>query len=163
MFVYRLSPPLSLPFPRYFFPKQRACSQAIVRDPKHQICTHRQTYLESIQLTIYHARESSTSLFHSIFSGAAPLKLNKNIMCDHFRVGLGPLFKARPNWGQVQSLRYEANFFNSRLNKIHLFVQVFTCSYWKKTVLYVETDVGEFLRLSGEHAWIMHNSSLKQP
>ena len=29
MFVYRLSPPpLSLPFPHYFFPKQRACSQA---------------------------------------------------------------------------------------------------------------------------------------
>ena len=27
MFVYRLPPPLSLPFPRYF-PKQRACSQA---------------------------------------------------------------------------------------------------------------------------------------
>ena len=29
MFIYILSPPFSLPFPRNFFPKQRACSQAI--------------------------------------------------------------------------------------------------------------------------------------
>ena len=48
-------------------------------------------------------------------------------MCDYFRVGLGALFKAGLN-----SLRYEGNCLNSRLNKIHLLMYSFLLALIEK-------------------------------
>ena len=61
--------PLSLPFPRYFLPKQRACSQATFKDFFHRLKSWNR--LEKLEITAhkqYH-RKALLSSFHLMFKG----------------------------------------------------------------------------------------------
>ena len=103
---------------------------AFVHDLKHQICTHHQTYLESILLTIYQARELN-SLFYSIFRGAAPIKLKISCVIIS-ELAWAPFSKRGRTEAKGKAFGMKGIFFNSRLNKIHLLMYRFLLALIEK-------------------------------